>query len=107
MACVTAESLARLFIDVGLVFVSASCVFSSFNSCEELPWLITTRGKRDLDGGIESAASAGATLSGAAGELAGAVPEAARIALSSFSVSPAEFKRISSFGEVLNLAGPA
>src|ERR1051326_7231811 len=46
---VTAESAARFFIDDGLVFVSASCVFSSFNSCVESPCVTITRGMRDLD----------------------------------------------------------
>jgi hypothetical protein len=64
-------------------------------------------GMRDFDGGMASGlelelpAAFGKTL------LDALFPDAARIAFSSFSVTPAAFNRISSLVEVLNLLGPA
>src|SRR5437763_16842718 len=111
MACVTAESLARLFIDEGLVFVSASCVFSSFNSCVALPALTTTRGIRDLEAGIALALGPGSVgvnaCEGVGGASEGFFLEAASMAFNSVSVTPAPFRRINSLVEVLNLPGLA
>src|SRR3954468_17506851 len=110
MACVTVESLARLFIDEGLVFVSANCVFSNFNSCVALPTLTTTRGS-DLDVGIALALGAGSAGVEAADGVDAAPEypflEAASMAFNSASVTPEAFIRMSSLVEVLNLPGLA
>src|SRR5437763_8598776 len=109
MACVTAESLARLFIDEGLVFVSASCVFSSFNSCVALPALTTTRGIRDLEAGIALPLGPGSAGVEAAEGIDGAPDflDAASMAFNSVSVTPAAFSRMRSLVEVLNFPGLA
>src|SRR5690348_15703023 len=95
MACPTIESLARLFIDDGFVFVSANCVFSSGSSCEAPFWIRYTFGIRDLDMGGASATGAAAGLAAAEAvpaEDPDAPPDEANIAFISFSVTPSFFK---------------
>src|SRR5512146_548620 len=119
IACVTAESPARLVIDVGFVFVSASCVFSMGISCG-IPFNSTlTVGIFDCAGGSgdvgsgggeppDAAAVAGDAAGGvptAAGDVAvaGAVPDAAAmIASISVCVTPAFSNAIRPSGETSN-----
>src|SRR6185312_5641671 len=99
MACATAESPARLFMEDGFVLVSASCVFSRCSSCVVLLAVIMTCGMRDFETG-----AAAALCSGLAADVPPPLPlfEAAIIAFNSVSVTPALCSRTSSAVDVLN-----
>src|SRR6185437_3221785 len=85
IACVTTESEARLFIDDGLVLVSASCVFSRCSSCVLPPAVTVSVGIRVF--GTEGVAVCVGHDAPGLPELT--LLEAAIIAFSSFSVRPA------------------
>src|SRR5438552_12296444 len=101
IACVTTESEARLFIDDGLVLVSASCVFSRCSSCVFLPAVTVSVGIRlfGTEGGALCVGPDGPGL------LELPMLEAAIIAFSSFSVRLALCKEMRAFVEVSYFPG--
>src|SRR5579863_2973503 len=115
MPCVIAESAARFFIDEGLVFVCASCVFSNGNSREELPCITCAFGMRELadvavvfapeDGEVAEASVGCDVPAPSIPPFAAPFPDAAMMAFNSFSVTPAVCNAIRPFVDVSNFPG--